>query len=105
VRAERVGVHRHVDRLEPRLTERLLHQHLARLLVAERGRGLDEPHEQRLHPLRLGRDGGHDIGVADRRGHDLGRQHARERTSASGLQFFPAKRRLLDPPGACRRAR
>ena len=59
--AQHLGVERQVDRLEPELAERLAHDRLAGLLVAERRRRLDEPAEHLLHVRRFGGDGSGDL--------------------------------------------
>ena len=63
MRPERPGIHRDVDRFEPKLGQRLADDRLAGLLAAERGVLLDEPGEQLGHPVAALRDGVGDLVV------------------------------------------
>ena len=65
VGAQRGGVERDVDRLEPRGRVRLRHHGLPGLLLAEHRGLLHEPHQQVLDGARLGPHGGGDRGVLD----------------------------------------
>ena len=73
--AEKGGVERDVHRLEPEeVAERLLHERLSRLLVPERGRGLDEPAQEVEHLPLAGRDDVCELAIRDSDPSEHGRE-------------------------------